>query len=78
LNCLASLCGPLPPSYLNLRAIIKQDDNLHLTMNGTSTTNHHVSSTMTYHTDEQNVNYKNQVVRITDRSQVFSIARVSF
>lgn len=26
MNCCSALCGPLPPSFLNLRAIIYPDD----------------------------------------------------
>jgi hypothetical protein len=34
LNCLSTLCGPLPPSFLNLRAEVTHDDNIHLTTTG--------------------------------------------
>jgi hypothetical protein len=31
LNCFRTLCGPLPPSFLNLRAIVTPDDNINMT-----------------------------------------------
>ncbi|MCA0404331.1 MAG: hypothetical protein LCH30_11180, partial [Proteobacteria bacterium] len=29
LNCFSTLCGPLPPSFLNLRTVIPIEDNSH-------------------------------------------------
>ncbi len=35
LDCFSTLCGPLPPSFLNLRALVKQENNISMnTQNG--------------------------------------------
>jgi len=34
LNCFSTICGPLPPSFLNLRAIVIPDDNINMTTTG--------------------------------------------
>ena len=58
LNFFATLCGPLPPSFLNLRDIIKQDDNIPMTA---TAVNHNLQETVRYHPDENGTN-KNRVV----------------
>ncbi|CAF1299924.1 unnamed protein product [Rotaria sordida] len=52
LNCFSTLCGPLPPSFLNLRAIIKQDNNIPMTTTGM---NHNLQETIRYHPDENGI-----------------------
>ncbi|CAF1084045.1 unnamed protein product [Rotaria sordida] len=39
LNYFSILCGPLPPSFLNLRAIVKPDDHINMTRNAMMNTN---------------------------------------
>ncbi|CAF5173694.1 unnamed protein product, partial [Rotaria magnacalcarata] len=57
LNCFSALCGPLPPSFLNLRAIIKQENNIPKTATGT---NNNLHDTLQYHPDENGI-YNNRV-----------------
>lgn len=66
------LCGPLPPSFLNLRAIVKQDDNIRLTANGM---NNHGQGTIAYHPDEHGL-YKNRVVSLSLRRVQNSVYRL--
>jgi hypothetical protein len=47
LNCFSALCGPLPPSFLNLRAVVMPDDNLNIT-----STRNNVEETVRYQMDE--------------------------
>ena len=71
MNCFAALCGPLPPSFLDLRAHVKQDDSLRrLTTNGMTT---HGPGTVAYHPDEHGL-YKNRVVGLLERWKSFSSA----
>lgn len=46
LNCFATLCGPLPPSCLNLRAIVKEE---------TQIPDNNLSETIRYHPEENGV-----------------------
>jgi len=50
-NCFQTLCGPLPPSFLNLRSIVTPDDNINRTAaRMTNSTN--VNDTTRYQLDE--------------------------
>jgi hypothetical protein len=59
-NCFSTLCGPLPPGLLDLRAIVTPDDNIHMSptrmMNTTNTNN-----TLRYQVDE-NGHFTNYVI----------------
>jgi len=45
LDCLSTLCGPLPPSFLDLRALVKQENN---------------TNTIRYHPDDNGI-FNNRV-----------------
>ncbi|CAF3268509.1 unnamed protein product [Rotaria socialis] len=57
LNCFSALCGPLPPSFLNLRAIVKQENNIPMTAIGMNNSQH---DTIRYHPDDSAI-YNNRV-----------------
>ncbi|UJR37186.1 hypothetical protein I4U23_029894 [Adineta vaga] len=53
LNCFAALCGPLPPSFLDLRATVTPDNNNFIHMVPTQMTNsNNTNETSRYHLDE--------------------------
>lgn len=58
LNCFATLCGPLPPSFLDLRAVVKEDNSIPMV---TIETNRNAHDTVRYHADD-NGSYANRVV----------------
>ena len=60
LNCFATICGPLPPSFLNLRAVVNQDNNIPMTTAGANN-NNNPQEMIRYYPDE-NGNYSNRVV----------------
>ncbi|CAF0992825.1 unnamed protein product [Adineta ricciae] len=60
-NCFATLCGPLPPSFLNLRAIVKQENSIPMTVTGTNNNNNNTSDGIVRYFPEENGNYSNQV-----------------
>jgi hypothetical protein len=62
LNCFSAICGPLPPSFLNLRAIVIQDDNINMTATGRININN-TEQTIRYQPDE-NGRYNNYVIYI--------------
>lgn len=35
MNCFSTICGPLPPSFLDLRAIVEPNDHIKKLKNGT-------------------------------------------
>ncbi|CAF1240009.1 unnamed protein product [Adineta steineri] len=52
LNCFGTLCGPLPPSFLNLRTIVQQENNIPMT---TMRMNDSLQETTKYHTGENGI-----------------------
>lgn len=61
LNCFSTLCGPLPPSFLNLRAKIKQDNSTLIEMNYNNNNQH---DSIGYLPDENGLR-NNRVVRFS-------------
>jgi hypothetical protein len=66
LNFFSTLCGPLPPTFLNLRAIVKQNNDIPMTTAGT---NNNLQETIRYHPDENGI-YKNRVVCTLQKRKV--------
>jgi len=62
LNCFSTLCGPLPPSFLNLRQIIIVDESVNMTPTGTINLNN-TDEIIRYQPDE-NGRYINDYVNI--------------
>jgi hypothetical protein len=48
LNCFSALCGPLPPSFLNLRAVVAPDNDIMIT----TPRNNNTDETRRYQMDE--------------------------
>lgn len=53
LNCFSTLCGPLPPSFLNLRATVRPTDTMHMTTTGILSMNN-ANETIRYQHDANN------------------------
>ncbi|CAF3444367.1 unnamed protein product [Rotaria sp. Silwood1] len=53
-NCFSTLCGPLPPSFLNLRAIVKPDDHTNMRKNNmmNNNNNNNVEEMIRYQSEE--------------------------
>jgi len=49
-NCVSILCGPLPPSFLNLRATVKEENNIPMNNN-----------LPVYHLDDNRISNNNRV-----------------
>jgi hypothetical protein len=60
LNCFSTVCGPLPPSFLNLRSTVTPNDNINMTTTGMLNINS-TEETIRYHPDE-NGRYNNYVI----------------
>ncbi|CAF0773037.1 unnamed protein product [Adineta steineri] len=70
LNCFAALCGPLPPSFLNLRAIVTPDNN-NINMSPTRMMNTiNIDETRQYQRDDNNYQrHSSPVPPHSDRQQ---------
>ena len=55
LNCFSTLCGPLPPSFLNSKAVVKLDDHTNMIKNEMIDTSD-AEETVRYQLDETSRN----------------------
>ncbi|CAF3025094.1 unnamed protein product [Rotaria sp. Silwood2] len=66
-NCFSTICGPLPPSFLNLRAIVKTDDHINMIRNNMM--NNNAEEMIRYQTEDNrrtnNNNNNNRVYTTT-------------